>query len=176
MDFFGLLWNLSFLQWQRMEPNWSKWSSSTNSTKWTLQNPLNSMRRSSTFVSNECDSLLTYLFVFSTRRGDRIQPSAVSPDLLRHCHLWRDREGCQDDFDSPDRTHRRHHGSPHRLLHPQWGWDCLLRCQVLYVSENHKDCTGSKSQKGWHSLVLTHDWNVITHNYYLIEKVKKDLV
>ena len=36
----------------------------------------------------------------------------------------------------PARPHRRHHGTPHRLLHPQWGRDCLLRHQTVPVSED----------------------------------------
>ena len=76
--------------------------------------------------------VVIYLF----RWHNRVSSLAADPDLLRHCHLWWNREGCQDDFDRPNWPHRRHHGAPHRLLHPQWGRDYLLCCKTHHVPEN----------------------------------------
>ena len=71
------------------------------------------------------------------RRGtSRVHPPAGA-DLLRHGHLRRGREGQEDQDWGPAESHRRHHGTPHWILHHQWCRDHLLYLQVDFTMENY---------------------------------------
>ena len=56
-------------------------------------------------------------------------------DLLWHLYLWRGGTGQEDDSWGPTWPCWGNDGSPHWVLHPQWGRDHLLRHQVLCLTQ-----------------------------------------
>ena len=85
----------------------------------------------------------------------RRQPqTGFGPDIFHHRHIRPDWPRCSLNRRGPARPHRRHHGTPHRLLHPQWGRDCLLRHQVLHVPQNHQGSLG-REENSWSTSLLS---------------------
>ena len=81
------------------------------------------------FVSN------SYIYHFdhqlNLRRGTTPLYSPAGADLLQHGDLRQHRERQEDQDGGPSESYWRHHGTPHWLLHHQWGRDRLLSHQVI---------------------------------------------
>ena len=90
-------------------------------------------------------SFINFLtMIWKLRRGAaRIHPS-VGANLLWHGHLWRHREGQEDQDGGPAESHWRHYGTSDWVLDHQRCWDRFLSFQIDQLHQDSESSVGSQ--------------------------------